>query len=168
MSIFDPPDISKMKEKKDLKGLIKAQENKDPNIVRDASFALSDLGVVAYKGLFIGISSQDWQIRAKAYACLADSRYDGNIALLASLHDPHEMVRMTGLLGLLVRKENRAIQPIGECLLYDPSKNVRESAVQALFKLCGEQGMEYFFAARSDPDPDVKKGVDEVLTKLGY
>jgi HEAT repeat protein len=168
MPLFGPPNILQLKEKRDIKGLNNALKNKDPNIVREASFALADLGVYAAIGLLIGLSNSDWHVRRTAYTSFAIFKHFGYIPLLASLHDPHEMVRLDGLLGFMVHEDKRAIQPIGDCLLHDSSAHVRNGAVAALYKLGGEQALEYFLTARNDPDPDVKKAVDEVLTKLGY
>lgn len=168
MPLFGPPNISELKEKRDIKGLNNALKNNDPTIVREASFALAELGIYASIGLLIGLSSQDWQVRRTAYMSFAKFKHFGYIPLVASLHDPHEMVRLAGILGLLIREDKRAIQSIGDCLLYDSSEHVRNGAVVALLKLGGEQALEYFLAARNDPDPEVKKAVDEALTKLGY
>lgn len=168
MSIFGPPDISKLIEKKDITGLNKALKYKDPNIVRDAAFALADLGIYASMGLLIGLASPDWQIRRTAYTKFAKFKEYGVIPLLASLHDPNEIVRSEGLTMLFQHKDMRAILPFADCMLHDPSKNVREASVYALFFLAGEQALEYFLVARNDPDPVVKLMVDDVLSKLGY
>jgi HEAT repeat protein len=168
MQLFGPPDISEMKEKMDIKGLMKAQENNDLRIVRDASFALADLGIVAPRGLLVGITSQDLEIRGRAYAALSNTDEFGWIVLLASLHDPYEVIRMGGLLGLVSKNIKTSLKPIGDCLINDPSEKVRESAVITLSKLFGAQALEYFMAARNDPSSNVRKRVEETLANLGY
>jgi HEAT repeat protein len=168
MPLFGPPDISKLKDKRDIKGLNNALKDRDPNIVRDAAFALADLGIYASIGLLVGLSSPEWKIRRIAYLSFAKFKGFGFIPLLASLHDEQEMIRLSGLLGLMLLDDKRAVQPIGDCLLHDASKNVRSSAAAALFKLGGHQALEYLLTARSDLDPEVKSAVENVLAKIEH
>jgi len=105
MPLFGLPNILQLKEKRDIKGLNNALKNKDPNIVREASFALAHLGVYASIGLLIGLSSSDWLVRRTAYMSFAKFKHFGYIPLLASLHDPNEMIRLAGILGFLLRED---------------------------------------------------------------
>jgi HEAT repeat protein len=168
MPIFGPPDISKLKDKRDIKGLNNALKDKDPNIVRDAAFALADLGIYAPIGLLVGLSSPEWKIRRIAYISFAKFKGFGFIPLLASLHDEQEMIRHSGLLGLMLLDDKRAVQPIGDCLLHDESKNVRIGAATVLSKLGGRKALEYLLEARNDLDSEVKSAVDECLAKIEY
>jgi HEAT repeat protein len=167
MPLFGPPDVEKLKSKRDIRGLNKALQNKDPNIVRRAAFALAELDQFAH-ALMFGINNTDWKIRHQMYMYCAKFIHWGFIPLLASLHDQHEMVRITGLTLLVARKDKRGLQPIANCLLHDPSANVRSVAAQALSSLGGHEALEFLLEARNDSDSSVKKAVNEILENLGY
>jgi len=171
MPLFGPPDIQKLKEKKDLKGLRNALDyglkHQDMNYTLEVAFALAE--IKAYSpALAIGVINKDWKVRQKTYSYYSQFPVTGFIPLLVALHDEEERVRLTSLMAFLLRGEKRAIKPIGDCLLHDPSVNVRRGAVPALLKLAGDKALEYFFAARNDSDAEVRKAVNEALATLGY
>lgn len=167
MPLFGPPNITKMKENRDIRGLNNALKSKDLEIVREASFALAELNQYTPM-LMIGITSKDWKIRRTTYIHYGKFKYVGFIPLIAALHDEHEMVRLAGLLALIYREEKRAVKAVGDCLLNDPSKHVRKGAVSTLFKLGGQDALKYLLQARNDPDEEVRNSVNEVLERLGY
>jgi len=166
MPLFNPPDISMLKWKGDIKGLNRALKDKDPIIVRDAAFALAEFGIYASIGLLIGLSSPEYEIRLTAYTCFAVFKGVGFIPIIVSLHDEQEKNRLLGLQWLQIMNDKRAIHPIGDCLLTDLSKNVRSAAATALCKFGGEQAYEYLLSARSELDSGVRSVVEEALTQI--
>lgn len=171
MPLFGPPDIQKLKEKRDVKGLKNALDyglkRKDLEYILNAAFALAEFNFYS-PALAVGVKNRDWKTRQKTYGYYAKFVLPGFIPLLVALHDEQEQVRLTAITALLLRAEKRAVKPLVDCLLYDPSKYVRQSAVIALRKLAGSEILEALLKARNDPEPDVRKEVNEALASLGY
>jgi hypothetical protein len=171
MPLFGPPDVQKLKAKRDIKGLRNAMDyglkHQDMNYTLEVAFALAE--IKAYSpALAIGIINKDWKVRQKTYSFYSQFSVTGFIPLLVALHDKEEMVRLSSMMAFLLRGEKRATKPIADCLIHDPSVNVRRGAVPTLLKLAGADALESFFAARNDSDAEVRKAVNEALATLGF
>jgi hypothetical protein len=165
LSIFGSPDIENLKEQKDIKGLIKVLRKNDPNIVLEAALALAELGVYNPTGLVLGSSHSDWQLRKRTYMAYSGMTTYGFIPLVVSLHDPHESVRAASVTAFLLRKDNRAFNVLGNCLLNDPSSLVREIIIPVLVRLDREKSYGYLLSARNDTNNQVSKKAEAELTK---
>ena len=165
MPIFGPPNIQKLKEEKNVKGLYKALRNNDKNIVRDAGLALVEFGVYNPASLIYGVMDPDYEIRRMTYLTFSAMVYYGFIPLVNSLHDPHESVRSASISAFLLRRDPRATQVLGECLLSDPSSLVREIVVPVLVQLGGYRSYEYLSKAKNDPNSRVRNRIEDELNK---
>ena len=163
MPIFSGPDIQKLKEQKNIKGLQKALRKKDPKIVLEASLALAEFGVYYSPGLIIGTSDNDWKIRRRTYLTYAGLKESGFIPLIVSLYDPHESVRTATISAFLLRGEKRAYKILGKSLLNDPSDLVRIILVPVLARLGGDNSLKYLLMARNDRNSLVRDKVKEEL-----
>ena len=165
MPIFSPPNIQKLKEDKNVKGLQKALRNNDKNIVRDAGLALVEFGVYNPASLIYGVMDPDYEIRRMTYLTFSAMVYYGFIPLVNALHDPHESVRSASISAFLLRREPRAIHVLGECLLSDPSSLVREIVVPVLGQFGGYWSYQYLSKAKNDPSSRVRNRIEDELNK---
>jgi len=165
MPIFGPPNIQKLKEEKNVKGLYKALSNNDKNIVREAGLALVEFGVYNPASLIYGVMDPDHKIRITTYITFSALVLYGFIPLVTSLHDPHESVRSASISAFLFRKDPRAIRVLGECLLSDPSSLVREIVVPVLGHLGGNKSYGYLLMAKNDPNSRVRNRIEDELRK---
>lgn len=72
MGIFGKPNIGKMKEKGDVKGLIKALKDKDPDVSRRAKSALIEMGQTSVEPLEKALGDKDSDVRRGAAVALAE------------------------------------------------------------------------------------------------
>jgi hypothetical protein len=165
MPIFGPPNIQKLKEEKNVKGLYKALKNNDKNVVREAGLALVEFGVYNSASLIYGVVDPDYEIRKTTYITFASLVHYGFIPLVTSLHDPHVSVRSASISAFLFRKDQRSIQVLGECLLSDPSSLVREIVVPVLVQIGGLKSYEYLSMAKKDPNIRVRNRIEDELSK---
>lgn len=96
MGIFGPPNIEKMKAKKDIDGLIMSLGYKDEVIHKAAMQALVEIGDVAVAPLIDALKFEEWFIRKRAAEALGeigDPR--ANEPLITALKDEYENVRNT-------------------------------------------------------------------------
>jgi len=161
---FGRPNIQNLKNKGDINGLNKVLNNKDLNVVLQASLALAELNQYT-PALMIGIVNKDWKIRQQTYMAYAKFKNLNFIPLISALHDEHELVRTVGLLGLVMNGEKRGLNSIINCL-NDPSKAVRLAAVSSLKILGGKDIVSYLIEAKNDPDDDVKREITNALDEL--
>lgn len=167
MSIFDSPDIQKLKNHKNINGLQKALRNKDPKVVLESALALAEFGVYSSKGLIIGTSDNDWQIRNRTYITYSALQCYGFIPLINALHDPHEKVRASCVTALLFKRDKRAIKVLGKCLLNEPSSLVRETISTVLVSLGEDESHDYLVEAKNNPDSKVSNSEQDELERIG-
>ena len=165
MPIFGPPNIQKLKEEKNVKGLSKAYRNKDKNIVREAGLALVEFGVYSPASLIYGVIDPDYKIRKMTYITFSALVNYGFIPLVTSLHDPHESVRSASISAFIFRRDPRVISVLGECLLKDPSTLVREIVVSVLVQKGGYESHKYLSMAKNDPSIRVRDRIEDELSK---
>lgn len=116
MFLFGPPDIAKLKAKKDLKGLINALNYKDAYIRADAVEALGELGdPKSYDPLIHALSDSDSDVRKRvvlAVASLGDKK--AFEPLLFMLKDSEYDVQSNAILSLGKLRDERAVDILTE------------------------------------------------------
>ncbi|HYC20073.1 MAG TPA: HEAT repeat domain-containing protein, partial [Candidatus Bathyarchaeia archaeon] len=135
---FGTPNVQKMKEKRDVKRLIKAlgyQQSSD--VRRAAAEALGTIGDGrAVEPLVKALNDSDWLVRRKAAEAL-------------------------GTIG-----DGRAVEPLVKAL-NDADSDVRKSVAEALSKI-GEPAVEPLIKALNDTSEYVCEGAVEALGKIGW
>jgi HEAT repeat protein len=136
--LFGPPDISGLKEARDISGLIKALAYEPDGIVRrQAALCLGDLHAhLAVEDLIQRLGSDDDpEVRRSAAVALGKIRArQAFLPLITALHDVHHGVRQAAgeALGKLGNK--KAIPFLLECLKIPPQA-VQETAASSLRQL---------------------------------
>jgi HEAT repeat protein len=188
--LFGPPNIEKMRARRDVKGLIKALGYKKDTDVREAAAeALDELGWQPDKseiGAAYWVVRRQWgkcvEIGAPAVepllAALKDARNVARWAagalaeigapailpLRAALSDAENVARWVA--GALVEIGAPAVEPL-IAALKDADKEVRGTAAEALGKIGDARAVGPLSAALRDADEDVRKAAAEALEKLG-
>jgi HEAT repeat protein len=131
------PNVEKMREKKDVKGLIKALgDEKDSNVRGNAAIALSNIG---------------------------DSR--AVEPLIRLLHDAHSDVRWNAA-EALGKIGEPTVEPLIRALM-DGSNDVRQNAAQALGTVGDARAVEPLIRALGDSDWRVLWNAARALGKIG-
>lgn len=135
--LFGPPDVSKMKAKRDVKGLVNALSyDKDEAVRRDARLALLEMGDPrAVEPLIVLLKSKDGSGRKVA-------------------------MELLGVLG-----DARAVEPLIDELL-DEHLNPYPEVVNALCKI-GAAAVEPLIAALKNENKFTREAAVEILSKLG-
>lgn len=137
MSLFGPPNVEKMKAKKDVSGLIKALSyTKDSDIRKAAADALGEIGDLRAVEPLISSQNLDSFVREAA------------ISALGEIGDP------------------RAVEPL-VAALKDLNPLVREAAARALGEIGDPRAVEFLVAALKDSDNKMKRIVVQTLGKIG-
>jgi HEAT repeat protein len=137
MPLFGPPNVEKMKAKKDVEGLIKALSHEKSFVIRwPASVALGDIG---------------------------DPRAVGPLIVL--LKDADSIMRSSAAESLGKIGDTRSVEPL-IAALQDKDSHVREAASEALGKI-GEPAVKPLVAALKDADVRVSEKAAELLGKIG-
>lgn len=147
MPLFGPPNIEKMKEKRNVKGLIKALYNPDHNIYSKAAEALGEIGgKQAVEPLITALQDEKWNIRmaaAKALGMIGDSRAVEPLIVVfrktgeySTHYAREEAAKALGKIGDL-----RAIEPLIDAL-QDKSDNIHMAAIEALGEIGDERAVE--------------------------
>jgi len=168
MSLFGPPNIEKLKQKHDFKGLIKALEfQKDYYIRRTAAKALGDLGdSCAVEPLLLVMRDREERVRqaaAEALGKLGDAR--AFQPLVAALKDQDRDVCLAAS-NALVRFGDAAVESL-VAELNDGTPVVRLMAIDALAKIGGARALPSFVTALKDPDKDVRLAASNALVSIG-
>jgi HEAT repeat protein len=167
MPLFGPPDVEKLKAKRDIRGLHKATLHKDFSVVVDAVYALAALGVYVPHAAGPGVSSTDPEVRKKAYSMITTMKTGGFISAIGAIHDRNESVRLIGIMAFLALGDMRMVSPLIKSLHSDDSDNVRQSAAIVLGKIGDKRSVDALIEARNDNSPAVRKSVKEALDRLG-
>jgi HEAT repeat protein len=136
MGIFGSPNVGKMSEKHDVRGLIKALSyKKDAAVRKAASEALGELADPrAVEPLIGALWDEDAGVRVAAVQALGNMS-DGRVTepLIDALRDDDSRVAMAAAEALGGRADARAIEQLITALGHSPE--VRESALAALVKI---------------------------------
>lgn len=130
------PNIDELTHKRDVDGLIKALDNREPEIRRDAAKSLGTLGVMtAVDPLIVALKDPDPSVRTAAiYALnlLGDPR--AVEPFIISLKDEDVSVRIAAAQALGYSADPRAADPL-IITLKDEDLSVREAASDALIRI---------------------------------
>jgi len=138
MFLFGPPNVEKMKARRDVKGLIRA---------------------LGYK--------KDWEVRAAAARALGGIKDPRAVEpLIAALKDEDSDVRKAAARALGEIKDPRAVEPL-IAALEDEELRVRAAAAEALGQIGDARAVAPLIAALKDTDKYVRKAATEALGKIG-
>ena len=159
-------DVKKLKEKRNVEGLIFALKSTDPKVQYDAAEALGDLGddravgplVTALKN--VEFSGVRWKA-AEALSKIGAPAFD---ALVGALRHSDDDVRWKAAIALGEIGDPRAIDPLIN-LLCDEDRFVKSRAAYAL-GLIGEPAVEPLICALREGDGNLRWGAAIALGKI--
>lgn len=159
MSLFGPPNIEKMKAKRDVKGLIKALGyQRDAGVRKGAAMALGELkDSRAIEPLIAALKDRYYDVRQvviKALEEIADAR--AVEPLIAALKGGDSGVRKAAVNALVKLGDARALDAI-IAALKDSDKAVRETAAAALGQIGGARAFDALVAMLSNKDRTVSR-----------
>jgi HEAT repeat protein len=171
MPLFGRPNVSKMKDKRDVEGLIKALEFKrDVEVRREAIHALGAIcDARAVEPLIKVLMDPDDTMRLAALNAMGNIRGERALeALIAQLADPNVVVRsqVVGILEELA--DQRAVEPLSVALLRDSSQYIREAAALALGHIGDTSAVESLITALKDSNRMVIEAAAGALDRLGW
>jgi len=166
MGLFGPPNVEKLSEKKDVKGLIKALRYEKVFVRREAADALGNIvDSRSVDPLITALKDSDRYVRKSAVEALGkigDSRAID--PLITALKDSDKNVRKSAVEALGKTGDSRVIDPLITALK-DSEWFVRESAAEALVKI-GQPAVNPLLLVLMDSDPHVRKSAVELLGKI--
>jgi len=141
--LFGPPDIEKLKKKRDADGLIKALSHKDPGISGQAARTLGELGDRrAVKPLIATLEDEYHSpLRHDGEAALEKLGDAAVEPLIVALKDDKYEVRSIAACVLGTLGDRRAVEPL-ILALKDKNQTVRRNAAKALGLLGEAQAVE--------------------------
>jgi HEAT repeat protein len=167
-SLFKP-NIQKLKDKRDVPGLIKALQNNDPLIFQKAVEALGQIGDPrAVEPLSAALKMEGPYNQAPDYAAEALGKIGDPRAvdpLIAALNDDREHVRMSAA-SAIEKIGAPAVEPLITALKVG-GKYPRLYAAEILGKFGGLRAVEPLIATLRDTDHYVRCDVIEALGKIG-
>lgn len=169
MPLFGPPDVAKLKAKKDVKGLVKALSYQKYATVRwQAANALAELrDPVTVEPLIAALADPDWEVRAAAAAALGMIRDPRALGpLLAALRDPVKGLRQAAAGSLGQIGDPRAVEALAVALR-DPDAGVRAMAAGTLGQFGAGPWVEPLAAALADQDREVHQAALRSLGRIG-
>jgi HEAT repeat protein len=160
------PDIKKLKERRDIAGLARLLEHKDPLIQYEAAEALGNLGDEKAVGALITALKRDEfsGVRWKAAEALSKIGNPAVEGLIATLQYPDDDVRWKAAIALGEIGNPDAIEPL-IALLSDEDRFVRSRAAHAL-SMIGEPALGHLIHTLKTGDPDLRWGVTMALGKI--
>ncbi len=174
MPLFGPPNIEKLKAKRDVAKLIKALRHKNYTVRRSAERALCEVGDAQAVEPLLHIlkdAGEDGRVRGSSADVL--SKIGGALALeqlLALLRDKDEdeEVRCLSARALGNSGTTRALEPLLAVLKdVDENPRVRKWAINALGSIGDARATELLLVPLNDADKHVRKWSAEALGKIG-
>ncbi|HVP96945.1 HEAT repeat domain-containing protein [Methanoregula sp.] len=185
-------DIPPMKERRDIRGLVRALKSPDFAVQTEAAKALGTIGAEAMDDLLCALSKGNKDVKLGVIGALAVIRDPRSVGpLIAGLHDPESEVRWQAAFALGEIGDSRATGPLVTALR-DPDKYVRYGAAYSLAKLewnpetpeerafyfagmqewkaladTGPAAVPALTVALSDRDPGVRRKAVGVLGEIG-
>lgn len=166
---IDDRKVQKMHNRKDIKGLVRALNDKNPTVKRSAAWALLDLASEIKEAYVVDAliaSLQDSLITGIAIQALAEIGDKRAVEPLLPLLSGHKS-RGVAAYALGVFGEQRAVEPIME-LLKDKDYSVRRQAAEALGKIGDQRAADALLkVSLEDPDSDVRSAATRALERMG-
>lgn len=168
MPLFGPPNVDKMKAKKDIKGLVKALGyEKDSSVIASASLALVELRELAVEPLVEALANEDQELRQSAVRTLVRIGRPATEPLIMALRS---FTTRRGALEALQNIGRPALTRAVGRLLADvegADDQVRGEAIEALVEI-GEPAVEILISSLSNQGlNDRKVAVGMVIVTTG-
>jgi len=159
-------DVKKLKETRNVPGLILALKNKDPTVQYDAAEALGDIGDIrAVEPLSTALGTSEYSgVRWKSAEALAKIGSPAVEALIGALRNADDDVRWKAAIALGEIGDIRAVDPL-ILLLRDEDRFVKSHAALALGAL-GEPAVSSLLRALSEGDGNLRWGAAIALGKI--
>ena len=159
------PDVKKLTRRRDIAGLFRLLEHKDPQVQYEAAEALGNLGDETAVGPLINALKRDEfsGVRWKAAEALSKIGNPAVEPLIATLQYPDDDVRWKAAIALGEIGNPDAIEPLIQ-LLSDDDRFVRSRAAHAL-SMIGEPAVPPLIHALKKGYPDVRWGAALSLGK---
>ena len=169
MGLFGPPNIEKMKARKDVNGLIKALHYRRDSTVRGASArALGSIGDARAVGPLITVLNDSWpDVRgaaAEVLGTIGDPRAVD--PLVAALGDSDAAVRRASAEALGTIGDPRAVEPL-VATISDSNAAVRGTSTKALRSIGDPRAVELLIAALNHSDQAVSSAAAKALGNIG-
>jgi hypothetical protein len=168
MALFGPPNVEKMKAKRDVEGLIKALGyQKDGSVRMLAAGALGQMrDPRAVQPLIAALKDSDRHVPETAAEALVKIGTPAVEPLIVALKDSDSNVRRlaAGALGQI--GDARAVEPLIAALT-DSNWELRQAAARALEQIGDARSFEPLVAALKDSNEFVRKEAAEGLAKIG-
>jgi HEAT repeat protein len=160
-------DIEKLKEKKDVAGLIKALSHKDAEVRQEAAEALGEIkDKRAIEPLIATLADEEEYVRGEAASALGVIRDKRAVEpLIAALADEEAYVRGASAFSLGEINDKKAVEPLIDSLK-DEEGGVRSKAAEALGQLGDERAVEPLIKALDDEDKIVQWRAYEALERM--
>ena len=169
MFLFGPPNVEKMKARRDVNGLIKAlRYRKDKGVRQAAAEALVKIGAPAVEPLIAALKDKDSDVRYAAAKALGEIKDPRAVEpLIAVPKDYYSGVRYA-VTEALVKIGAPAMEPLIAALKDKDSKDsdVRQAAAEALGEIKDPRAVEPLIAALKDEDSDVRAAAAYALGEI--
>jgi len=170
LGIFGPPDVSQLKMKKDVHGLIKALNHKNDSTIRkNAMEVLAELGAYAVDPLIAALEDNDQDIRIGAASVLGhigDTRPVNH--LIAFLFKEENWIAQKTAIHALGRIKNpRLIDTLDTVLKENKYSNVWKNAAEVLGDTGDPRAVDILLSALDCDDRFLRPIVIEALGKIG-
>lgn len=151
MFLFGPPDVEKMKARRDVKGLTNALGyQKDKYVRKAAARALGEIGDArAVEPLFAALKDSDIDVRINAAEALGKIGAPAVELLIAALKNDDWKVRCAAAKALGKIGDARAVEPL-VAALDDSDRDVRAEAIWALGEIGDARAVEPLIVALED------------------
>lgn len=168
MFLFGPPNVEKMKARRNVKGLIKATGyTKDSGQIRQSAIlALIEMGELAVKPLIRALKDKREIVREAAVEALCKIGAPAVESLIAALKDPSVDVRKAAARILGNIGDARAVKPLIDAL-NDADPHVRITVAGALGQLGAESAIRPLLSVLQDENSDVRKAAAKALKSIG-
>ena len=166
MFLFGPPNVEKMKARRDVNGLIKALSYKNGDVHRAAIQALKEIGAPAVTPLIAALKDEKSYVRAAAAWALGEIKDPRAVEpLIAALRDGDGFMRGTAI-PALGEIGAPAVEPL-IAALQDKNKEVRWTAAQVLGRIGDARAVEPLIAALKEECNDVRWNAARALGQIG-
>jgi HEAT repeat protein len=113
------------------------------------------------------LKDDDWMVREMSAETLGLNA-NGLIAvdqLIEALSDEFWQVRLKAIRSLGKMKVDRAVRPIGGCIVHEQA-NLRKEAAAALGEIANPEAEPFLALVANDPDPEVRKNSRWALQQI--
>jgi hypothetical protein len=167
MPLFGPPNVEKLKKRRDVEGLIQALEYKDENVRRAAADALGEIGGAEAIPVLIQAMGDVAEVRKAAITALGKCGDTQAVEPLTQmLDDKHLDVRVAAVNALRVIGDAQAVEPLIQ-MLDDEPLEARVAAVNALRVIGDAQAVEPLIQMLDDEPLEVRVAAINALGAIG-